>query len=525
MLITNIYIAAFCFLLAAGFCFRKNHESSTSVVTDVCFCAATALAASTFFSLFPLTKTYTYTDSSVFLYIGKMMQQGLVPYRDLFDHKGILLYLIQYAGLQICPDGFFGVWILEVVHMFATVWFLFKLSGLFTEDKMIRYLSVIAVAVMCGMNTYEGGNFTEEYALPWIAAALYIFLKYFKTNSYRFVEIVFLGVGAAVISLLRVNMVTVWIALMPLVIIQMLFRKEFRDLFSCVGAFCAGVFAVYLPMLCYLLITGCFQDFIDCYLVFNFAYSDGGIDVSDIFHALTEGVKNLSWAFAAGLIAVIPYRKKKLFWLNVWSLLVTLYFSHMSGRFYQHYGMILLPMLVPFMTGAIEVIYGVLSWGEKFQFHLKFPKNWIMTGGFFAAAFAAFFLQYKWANLIRETMMETGGVRQLTECLLEKTSPEDDVLIVGNDAKYYLLADRTTKNKYFYQTPPIKISDALYEDFMKEVEEKPSDCIVIFGNKEKCLEREDHLGQVYRYFEDGFQKGEYQCEIYENFYTYLRNED
>lgn len=525
MLITNIYIGAFAALLLMGFFFRKNGGDITSKTVDLCFCAAVALIAATFFSLFPLTKTYTYADSSVFLYIGKMMQKGMVPYRDLFDHKGILLYLIQYVGLLIWQEGFLGVWLLEVVHMFFNVWFLFKISGLFSEDKMIRYLSVVAVAVMCGMNTYEGGNFTEEYALPWIAAALYIFLKYFKEDSYRFWEIVCLGAGFAAVALLRINMVTVWMAFLPLVLISMIWKRQWKDLGKCVVGFFGGMAVICVPVMVYLAATGSFQDFIDCYFVFNFGYSDGGGNLEGVKNAMIQGIENLSWAFAAGIFAVVPYRKNKLFWLNLWSLLITLYFSHMSGRFYQHYGMILLPMLIPFVSGAVTLLYGGLSWNEKFSFRIKFPGKPVMITGFALAVAAAVFLQYKWANLIREPMMETGGVRQLQECILKNTSEEDDVLIVGNDVKYYLLTDRETENKYFYQTPPIKISDELYQDFMREVEEKPSDYIVIFGNKEKCLAREDNLGQVYHYFEDGCQKGEYQCEVYDNFYTYLRITD
>lgn len=524
MLITNIYIAAFCGLLAAGFLFRKNDSQSTSKAVDVWFCIAVAFIAATFFSLFPLTKTYTYADSSVFLYIGKMMKEGYVPYRDLFDHKGILLYLIQYLGLTLYSDGFLGIWILEVLHMCFTVWFLFQISGLFSEDKMVRYLSVIAVAVMCGMNTYEGGNFTEEYALPWIAAALYIFLKYFRSFSYRFYEIVWLGAGFAVVSLLRVNMVTVWIAFMPLIVIRMLYKREIKELLHCIAGFCIGVALIYIPVLIYMLWTGSLNDFIDCYILFNFGYSDGGSNLVGVKNAIIECIQNLPWAFGAGLAAIVPYRKNRLFWLNAWAFVVTLYFSHMSGRFYQHYSMILLPMLVVMITGAITLLYDILSWRGKFAFRINFPGNKMMAGVFLIAIFAAFFLQYKWANLIREPMLQTGGVKELQEYLLENTSGEDDVLIVGNDVKYYLLADRKTENKYFYQTPPIKLSDAVYEEFMEEVKEDPSDTIVVMGDKDECLNHDGNLGEAYRYFEEQALEGKYRCQEFENYYIYTKTE-
>ena len=524
MLVTNIYIFAFCALLAIGFLFRKNNTVNGSKIVDVWFCIAVTLIVSTFFSLFPLTRTYTYADSSVFLYIGKMMQKGLVPYRDLFDHKGILLYFIQYLGILLYSDGFLGIWILEVVHMLFTVWFLFKISGLFTEDKMIRYLTVIAVAVMCGMNTYEGGNFTEEYALPWITFALYVFLKYFKEFSYKRCDIMWLGVGFATVALLRVNMVTVWIAFMPLILIHMLYKHEMKELTKCIVSFLTGACLICIPVLIYTIATGSLKEFIDCYLVFNFGYSDGGSNFEAVKNAIGECIQNLSWAFAAGIIALFPNRKNRIFWLNLWALVITLYFSHMSGRYYQHYGMILLPMLVALITGAVTVLYDILSLREKISFKMKFPDKKIMISGFILAIFAAFFLQYKWANLIREPMLQTGGVKELQEYLIENTSEEDDVLIVGNDVKYYLLADRSTDNKYFYQTPPIKLSDEVYQGFMEEVERCQSDTIVVMGNKSECLEREDNLGRACSYFENQALDGKYLCQEFENYYIYTKVE-
>ena len=37
-------------------------------------------------------------DSSIFMYVGRQMTHGMVPYRDMFDHKGIVLYFLEYFG-------------------------------------------------------------------------------------------------------------------------------------------------------------------------------------------------------------------------------------------------------------------------------------------------------------------------------------------------------------------------------------------------------------------------------------------
>ena len=49
----------------------------------------------------PLSNVPEYVDSGVFQYIGRKILEGYMPYRDIFDHKGPLLYLINALGLQL----------------------------------------------------------------------------------------------------------------------------------------------------------------------------------------------------------------------------------------------------------------------------------------------------------------------------------------------------------------------------------------------------------------------------------------
>ena len=44
---------------------------------------------------------------------------GQVLYRDVFDHKGPLLYLVYGIGWLLDHTGFFGVWLLEILAMTA----------------------------------------------------------------------------------------------------------------------------------------------------------------------------------------------------------------------------------------------------------------------------------------------------------------------------------------------------------------------------------------------------------------------
>ena len=46
--------------------------------------------------LHPWIRGESTTDSSVFRTVAMMMRYGYMPYRDSFDHKGPLLYIIEF---------------------------------------------------------------------------------------------------------------------------------------------------------------------------------------------------------------------------------------------------------------------------------------------------------------------------------------------------------------------------------------------------------------------------------------------
>lgn len=64
------------------------------------------------------------TDSSVFKTIAMIIDKGYVPYRDSFDHKGPLVYFLNYFGMHIAR--YRGTWLIEFAAVF---YFLFYVSN------------------------------------------------------------------------------------------------------------------------------------------------------------------------------------------------------------------------------------------------------------------------------------------------------------------------------------------------------------------------------------------------------------
>ena len=60
----------------------------------------------------PLYIINDWYDANAYFTMGKGMMNGAVPYRDLFDHKGPLLYLLYGIGYLIDSTGFFGIFLI-----------------------------------------------------------------------------------------------------------------------------------------------------------------------------------------------------------------------------------------------------------------------------------------------------------------------------------------------------------------------------------------------------------------------------
>lgn len=92
-------------------------------------------------------------DQNCFFTVGKGMMTGLVPYRDLFEQKGPLLYFLHGLAYLISPDSFIGVFGLEVASM--TLWFvyLYKLARLYTTPRpamlLVSAAGVLTVVANC----------------------------------------------------------------------------------------------------------------------------------------------------------------------------------------------------------------------------------------------------------------------------------------------------------------------------------------------------------------------------------------
>lgn len=478
-------------------------------------CAGLALAYVIVFSnTCPFMRRYPTTDSGVYLYIGREMLQGKIPYVDLFDHKGIILYFIQWLGsLLSLPGTYSGVWLIEWASLFVTAIFMYKTVRLLTASKDASYLVLLIILIGTSV-CYVRGNLTESYALPWIAMAVYIYLKFFATLRYQPAEVAALGVGCAVVAFLQVNLIGIWIAFTPLVVFFLLKERKFIDIFRCIGCFVGGLAVVCIPLGIYFGLTGSLDSMIKYYIQFNMTYTGADASVINQLEAilmLGEGVLIAEFISAAIVYRYIKF--KKVFWINMWGFAVSMYFATISGRVgAAHYGLVLFPLLVVPVWCIIQALIYYAEQKNTSEKNVRMGQMFrnqrrVTIVSACLVVFAVVLLL-----IAREVIYYVPD--PISEYLSEETDKSDDVLIIGNKAGGYLESDRRTDNRFFYQFPPIRISNALYGEFLEELNQKPSDYIIVYSNIIVSLQ--ERLNQW-------LQEGVYNYEDHGTFAVYRRH--
>ena len=498
--------------------YLSNYRIMKHIVPFIICFAISFLFAITL-ALSPFNNLSPGTDSSVFLYIGREMLHGSVPYRDLFDHKGIVLYFIEYLGYLIGFGNKIGVWIIELLNIFFTSLIFYRISCLFTKSKVICYLSVFIVWDIVSSPFFfseEGGNLTEEYALPWIALSLYFVIKFFVTENYKNWHIIAIGFSFATVFFLRVNMVGLWAALLLAVVIYFIKNKRSPEIIKCAVLFIIGCITLFVPVMVYLLLTNSLEYMIRYYFIFNIHYTSSGGGIKNIIPFI------LSFISLSGIVPnfFIVYSltanfKSKISWINIFTFLLALLSASVSGQSFMHYYIILVPFFL------IPTVLSLLPFMEKTKdTSTCIKKTSVLVSAVILSVFGIFanFLYNSYSAL--KSPVEESNISQY---LHTNTKETDDVLFTGNVAAYYIDYNRRTNNKYFYQLPPVDMDNSIYEEFIAEFEENLSDYIVIDKADYEYYTTKFPIYKTFvSYLDRKCEEGIYRLEEYADFNVYVK---
>ncbi len=411
------------------------------------------------------------TDSSVFLYIGQRILKGDVPYLDVWDHKGPLVYYIDAVGLGLTGGSRWGVWLLEIVFVAGAAWVGFKLlkQALGTWPALF---GMVLLTLQLQL-VIDGGNLTEEYSLLFQFSTLWFFWK--ALHDKGTMQYIFAGAAAGFCFLLRPNNIGVGLAI-ALYLTWLAISARKADGWKPLAALVAGGLIVLAPAALYFWAAGALPALWDQVFNFNLAYGAEG--AGHRWEALVAGMRDLpilatfglaGWVLAAGSLrhkTPIPGEVRSLTWVILIGLFVEMALTAMAGRSFPHYYMDWLPILGS--LSAIFIFYVALNFAAVSKGGLEAGRLvGLMTGGLlFGFAILPIHDLLPILTNSLQTAWQAGGLPPVTlqgnryEPVLDyvfKYVPEDEgLLVLGNEAMVNWMTGRKAPTVYVYQTPLIE---------------------------------------------------------------------
>lgn len=417
------------------------------------------------------------TDSSVFRYIAVEMTKGGIPYKDSFDHKGPLIYLLNYLGMLI--DDRLGIWIIEFVLFTITCYFLYKTARMFC-DRRSTLLAVALVVSVLG-EYFQGGNLTEEYALPFISISVYFLVEYLLKDELKTWKIFLCGCSFAFVIMLRPNMIAVWIAFVIVIIMKEINKKNWTRIYQEIAFFIVGVTAGMCPFMIYLIKNGAVEAFVEAYLVFNFQYQSGAtlkrvlLAFDYFFGQPIIYVTILSYVLL--YIRAIKGKNREELWLihgNVLAFVITYIFLCMPGSRTGHYGMVLIPVLIVPVCMILEMTidtYRKNGWMKVIVFF------WLTTE----------ILYPNWMKIINNMHVDSNykdEYQYVLDVIEEYCEPEDKISVFGNRNFIYVESDKLSASKYSYQFPLVYIDTDIYQEYKEDIQEEMPKLIFVNEHNE-----------------------------------------
>lgn len=333
-------------------------SAKDNIKQDLAIYFSFAVLATIFLYLFSYGTSWLFPtyggDSGIFIVVGKAMVKGKILYKDIFDHKGPILFFINALGYSL--GGIKGIFFIQIINLTIIQILIYRITLLFQSSRLLALIPVAGMYILFA-SSIDDGDVSEEYSIPFVLYSLYVFIKYILSGNDKHPPIYALIYGASlmVIALIRLNNGVAIGCIILAILIQLLREKQYQNLLQNILYFLLGSFIVFALTSIYFIINGAFGEFIYATFTFNFKYS--GAYPRPPWLSQPEIIKHITSSFATILlyITLIIYRKKLNTTFIIASVLIGIFtvISIRIGGSLIHYQML---NIVPWILSLILII-------------------------------------------------------------------------------------------------------------------------------------------------------------------------
>ena len=199
----------------------------------------------------PLYPFNDWVDANCFFTVGKSMLYGIVPYRDLYEQKGPLLYALYALCYPISRRSFLGGWLLEIAAAWAFLRLAWQCHLLLTGERNPLFLFLTAALVYTAPAFLKGGS-AEELALPLVMLSFYYGLRCIcRKQDLSAKEAFLIGLSSGAVLWIKYSMLGFYLGFILVPAFRMLREGHALRLLKLLGLIALGVITASLPVLAY----------------------------------------------------------------------------------------------------------------------------------------------------------------------------------------------------------------------------------------------------------------------------------
>jgi len=416
----------------------------------------------------PMFITFPSRDSGVFMYIGKGILSGNIPYRDYWDHKGPVIYFINALGMLLMNGSAWGVWLLEVVSLFGAA--VFSYEGLRrTLGKLPAAFGTILWVVFLPA-VLPVGNFTEEFSLFFQFLLFLLFVLSIKNESRRLNFA--LGIVFGLTILLKPSNTGVEISVFLVYFFMGVSRKAYRKTAERVGMIVLGTVSVLSIAALFFYLNGALGYLWDEFIRYNFVYISSGNSRIQKLDIWLKGVSRLNLLATIGAavwfigIFYVLFRRKILgnaYYVVLVILIdlpIELLFSAISDRRFTHYFILWLPTLGMHAAFFAYILQQEMKSDPVAVGRFRISSAQVITIAFLVAfGFMRFQEQLALVSDVVNSVVAKGKLPyvgykdaqiEVLDYLENNTSEDDYVFMWGNEVNFNFVANRRPPSRYMY---------------------------------------------------------------------------
>jgi hypothetical protein len=207
-------------------------------------------------------------DSQVYLYTGMKILDGKILYRDIFDHKGPMMYVFECLGLLFSNKQTIGVWLVQVVFLLGCFTPLF-FYWVKKYEQIVAFSASLVFITWIYRFMNIGDNIPELFAVGFVTLLIWLAQKIIFDLEFTNLNLFFMGMLPSALMLFKFNFCVICV---PVFIWLFVVAQKQKVLLRSMFVIILGSILTIIPFIIYFYLNHAIPDAIEAIWTFNLSY-------------------------------------------------------------------------------------------------------------------------------------------------------------------------------------------------------------------------------------------------------------